>query len=215
MFTGLIEAIGTLVGIQPVKNGKSLEINSPVIIDELTVGDSVAVNGVCLTITQIQGVCFKVEALSETLAKSTFDSLKSGSKLNLERAVRFGDRMGGHFVQGHVDGLGEVDQKYRDGSTIWLDIKTPRDFDRYIVSKGSIAIDGISLTVAQKREGHVKISIISHTYENSNLQFRNQGDSVNIELDMMAKYIENMLTVQQSGQKSKITEEWLKEQGFT
>ena len=214
MFTGLIEDIATLVGIQPLQNGKSLEINSPVITDELKIGDSVAINGVCLTVTQIKVPCFQVEAVSETLAKSTIGSLKSGSKVNLERALRFGDRMGGHFVQGHIDGQGQVQQKYRDGSTIWFDIKIPRDFDRYVIFKGSIAIDGISLTVAQKTDQHVKISIIPHTYENSNLQFRNRGDSVNIEFDMMAKYIENMLTGQKSDQKSKITEGWLKDQGF-
>ena len=214
MFTGLIEDIATLVGIQAVKNGKLLEISSPVITVESKIGDSVAVNGVCLTITQIQAPRFRVEAVSETLEKSTIGSLKSGSKLNLERAIRFGDRMGGHFVQGHIDGLGEVHRKYRDGSTIWFDIKIPRNFDSYVVFKGSIAIDGISLTVAQKRERHVKISIIPHTYENSNLQFRNQGDLVNIEFDMMAKYVENMLTGQKGNQKSKITEAWLKEQGY-
>jgi riboflavin synthase len=214
MFTGLIEDVGTIVQLSPIPDGLTIGIESKVITDELKLGDSVAVNGVCLTVTKIENTQFTVEAVLETLQKSTLKKMKIGSKINLERAIRFGDRMGGHFVQGHVDGKGTIQRIKPVGSAVWFGIKVSDEFDRYIIHKGSIAIDGISLTVAEKSDGAVKISVIPHTYQNTNLTLLKEGDSVNIELDMMAKYIENMVNPKKTEKKSKITESWLREQGF-
>jgi riboflavin synthase len=214
MFTGLIEDVGKITQLSPIPDGLTIGIDSKIIIDELNLGDSVAVNGVCLTVTNIKNTQFTVEAVQETLQKSTLLNLKNGSRINLERAIRFGDRMGGHFVQGHVDGKGKIQQIKKIGSTVWFEIKVSDEFDRYIINKGSIAIDGISLTVAEKGNGAVKISVIPHTFQNTNLTILNEGDAVNIELDMMAKYIENMVHPSKIEIKSKITESWLKEQGF-
>lgn len=214
MFTGLIEDIGTIVNLQPIQQGLSLSIGSDVVIREMKWGDSIAVNGVCLTVTQFSDANFTVEAVQETLDRSTLVGLKPGDKVNLERAIRFGDRMGGHFVQGHVDGTGAILRKDKIGSAYWFDISVPADFDRYIIYKGSVAVDGISLTVARKSAGFISISVIPHTFQNTNLQYLSVNDRVNIELDMMAKYIENLLNRKDEGQKSSITEEWLREQGF-
>lgn len=214
MFTGLIEDIGIIVQLNPIPKGLSLGIESNIITDELKIGDSVAINGVCLTVTKIQNSQFTVDAVQETLQKSTLKTLKIGSRINLERAIRFGDRMGGHFVQGHVDGPGTIQQIKQIGSAVWFEIKILEEFDRYIIQKGSIAIDGISLTIAEKSDGVVKISVIPHTFQNTNLQLQKVGDLVNIELDMMAKYIENMVNPKTMEKKSKLTESWLKEQGF-
>lgn len=214
MFTGLIEDIGTIVNLQPIQQGLSLSIGSDVVTREMKWGDSIAVNGVCLTVTQFSDASFTVEAVQETLDRSTLAGLKIGDKVNLERAIRFGDRMGGHFVQGHVDGTGAILRKDKIGSAYWFDISVPADFDRYIIHKGSVAVDGISLTVARKSAGFISISVIPHTFQNTNLQYLSVNDRVNIELDMMAKYIENLLNRKDEGQKSSITEEWLREQGF-
>ena len=214
MFTGLIEDVGTIVQLSPIPDGLSIGIDSKIITEELKLGDSVAVNGVCLTVTKYQSTQFTLEAVQETLQKSTLQNLKTGSRINLERAIRFGDRMGGHFVQGHVDGKGVIQQIKPIGSAIWFQIKVSDEFDRYIINKGSIAIDGISLTVAEKSGSSVKISVIPHTFQNTNLVFLKEGDFLNIELDMMAKYIENIMTSRKNEKESKITESWLKEQGF-
>jgi len=214
MFTGLIEDIGKINQLQPINNGLSLTIESQLITSELNIGDSVAINGVCLTVTRIQSPMFTLEAVQETLEKSTISSLHIGSKVNLERAIRFGDRMGGHFVQGHVDGKGTINKIEKIGSTVWFEIKIPQQFEHYIISKGSIAIDGISLTVAEKTNGIVKISVIPHTFENTNMQFLSEGNQINIEVDMMAKYVENFVHPQKNEKKSTITEEWLREKGF-
>ncbi len=214
MFTGLIEDIGTVAQLQPISQGLALGIGSKVITDDLNLGDSVAVNGVCLTVTQFSGAHFTVKAVQETLDRSTLGGLKIGGNVNLERAIRFGDRMGGHFVQGHVDGTGVILRKEKIGSAYWFDISVPAEFDRYIIYKGSIAVDGISLTVARKSVGSISISVILHTYQNTNLHYLSVNDRVNIELDMMAKYIENLLNHKGEKQKSTITETWLLKQGF-
>lgn len=211
MFTGIIEEIGYIKDIIPQGEGKKFQISANKITDDLKVDQSVAVNGVCLTVVKITDDSFLADAVGETLAKSTLKHLNNGSAVNLERAMRLNDRLGGHLVQGHVDGVGTINKLIYGKTGSLLDITIPQKLINYTISKGSITIDGVSLTIAEKNDTLLKIAMIPHTYANTNFQNNKIGDKINIEVDFFAKYIEQFLT---TSSKIKITPAWLQQQGF-
>ena len=212
MFTGLIEEIGTIEQIQKHRGTLRFTLSVKEVVKDLAIDDSVALNGVCLTVVEFSKSNFQVEAVEETLNKTTFGSLKNGSQINLERSLRFSDRMGGHFVQGHVDAVGEVAAVQRQEGGVLLSIKLPAHLLKYVISEGSIAIDGVSLTIARLKENQITISLIPHTLEKTTLANLKVADKVNIEVDLIGKYVERILTRQNQ---SKISEEWLEEMGYS
>lgn len=192
MFTGIIEAAGKVATLEEAGAGGRLTIAVPEFAGELEVGESVAVNGCCLTVTEVNAAKGEAEfdLLAETLRVTNLGGLKPGSRVNLERAVRVGDRMSGHFVQGHVDCVSEIRAFERAGQDHRLEVLLPENDARYVVYKGSIAIDGISLTVARVTgDGSFEVWIIPHTFEVTNLQGARAGDRVNLEFDVLAKYV--------------------------
>ena len=215
MFTGIIEEIGILAGSVPIPGGKNFSIKADKILDDLKVDHSVAINGVCLTVIGIAGKLFTVEAVGETLEKSTFVDLKTSEPLNLERAMKLGDRLGGHLVQGHVNGVGSISRLDRRGDNWYLVIKLSDELLRYVIPEGSIAIDGISLTVASLNGTEIGISVIPHTFKNTTFAQAKIGQKCNIETDMIGKYIEKFVTTSSDEKiKKPITLDWLHNQGF-
>ena len=211
MFTGIIEEIGTIKEIDAWGSGKRIEVWAEKILDDLKVDHSVALNGVCLTVVKIGNNFFSVDAVSESLARSTLSQLKRDDKINLERALRLQDRLGGHFVQGHVDGVGIIREVNKSPHASSFVIEIPSELEQYTISKGSIAFDGVSLTIAKKQQDLITVAIIPHTWEQTILQFKKSGDMVNVEADFLAKYIEQF--IKKSGE-TKITPQWLKQQGY-
>jgi riboflavin synthase len=200
MFTGLIKDIGKVVQIKPNAEGKEIIIETNKLSSEIAIDDSVATNGVCLTATKIKGNQFTVQAVHVTLEKTSIGDLKVGSLVNLELALRPIDRLGGHIVQGHVNGLGKVKSIKALGKNYEIELSARPDLFKYIIKEGSIALDGISLTIARLTDTSLTVSIIPHTYENTTLHSKKIGDSVNIEVDMMAKYLENFLRFEKKDQ---------------
>ncbi|MEW6702130.1 MAG: riboflavin synthase [Bacteroidota bacterium] len=213
MFTGLIEETGKLLLVENIAGGKRLKISVPKIFDDLKIDDSVSVNGVCLTVTRLNGNAFWCDAVGETLNKTTLANILQNDELNLERALRLADRIGGHLVQGHVNGIGSITQLRKLGENFFLEINLPRELLKYVVDEGSIAVDGISLTVAKVAGTKIGISIIPHTWNKTNLRFRKIGDSVNIETDIFAKYVEKILNSTQK-QDNRFTDVWFKNLGY-
>lgn len=211
MFTGIIEEIGTVKDIVPRGPGKRIQIRTNIVLDDLKADQSVAVNGVCLTVVEIGKDYFSADAVMETLAKSTLAHLNRHDRVNLERALRLQDRLDGHLVQGHVDGVGTIRQITNLPQASTITVELPEGLERYTIPKGSIAFDGISLTIAQKKSHLITAAIIPHTIKQTTLQYKKPGDMVNIEVDFLAKYIE--LFVKRTGE-TKINLGWLKEQGF-
>ena len=217
MFTGIIEELGTVKAVKKGAKSAELSIEGRKIFDDIHLGDSVAVNGVCLTVTEYSGNIFKADVMNETLMRSSLGSLKIGSKVNLERAMAANGRFGGHIVSGHIDGTGVISDLTKDDIAVWVTIKTTPEILRLIVEKGSIAIDGISLTVARVSETDFAVSIIPHTGANTTLLMKNKGDVVNLENDITGKYIEKLLGLSQKQvvkSESKITREFLTKYGF-
>ncbi len=215
MFTGLIEEVGTLSRVVEMAGGKRLFINGQRVLEDAKVDDSIAVNGVCLTVVQVEKDGFWVEAVGETLSKTTVGRWRVGEALNLERALRLADRLGGHLVQGHVNGVARIAALQKFGENYALDVEVPMELLRYVILEGSIALDGISLTVARLQGHRVGISVIPHTMQATNLNTKKVGDLLNVEVDVLAKYVERLLTFgQKQGDKSKLTEAWLKQLGF-
>lgn len=211
MFTGIIEEMGVL----KEQNGGNLVIQADKVLEDVHLGDSIAVNGVCLTVTEFQKNWFRADVMAETLRRSSLGTLKKGSRVNLERAMAANGRFGGHIVSGHIDGTGTVENTQREGNAIWVTISCGAALLRYIAEKGSIAIDGISLTVAEVRENGFRVSIIPHTGEETTLLARRTGDMVNLETDIIAKYVERlMLPKEAEEKKSGIDLEFLRENGF-
>jgi riboflavin synthase len=212
MFTGLVEEIGQVRKTVPLDEVLELTIGCSKVTDDVNVGDSIAINGVCLTVVRFTKDSFTVQAVRETKQRTTLSSLVSGSKVNLERALKAEDRLGGHFVLGHVDCLGIIrSMDKKRGDTI-LAVEVPVEYQKYLVGKGSVAVDGISLTIADTRGSQFTCAIIPHTMEQTNLQYKRPGDQVNIECDILGKYTEKLIG--KEGKQSKITEEWLREKGF-
>lgn len=194
MFTGIIEEVGTVASIQKGANSAVLTIQAHTILDDVKLGDSIAVNGVCLTVTALTPSTFSADVMHETLNRSSLGKLHSGSTVNLERAMAANGRFGGHIVSGHIDGTGVISQIGRDDNAIWYTIQADAGILRYIIEKGSIAIDGISLTVAKVSAKDFSASIIPHTAANTTLAAKRSGDVVNLENDCIGKYVEKLLS---------------------
>jgi len=214
MFTGIIEEIAKIDKTKPIAGGLSIKIEAEKILTDISVNDSICIDGVCLTVTNFDNSGFWVDAVGATLEKSTFAKIKSSSFVNLERSVRLNDRLGGHLVQGHVNGIGTISEIQKLGENYLLKIIVPEDLERYLIKEGSIAINGVSLTIAELDKNSVSISIIPHTWQNTNLKFKKVDDKVNIEIDVLAKYVEKLLNKNNGTSKKNITENWLKEIGY-
>lgn len=215
MFTGIIEEVGTVKEVQRNGNNSFIRIQADKILSDVHLGDSIAVNGVCLTVTKYDGSIFQADVMNETLSRSSLGSLRTGSPVNLERAMAANGRFGGHIVSGHIDGTGTIISIKNDGIAVWYTISANADIMRYIVEKGSIAIDGISLTVAKVTEDYFSVSIIPHTAEQTILSSKNTGDIVNLENDIVGKYVEKFIKNDSSDtQKSGIDMNFLAENGF-
>lgn len=212
MFTGLIKDIGTVKSITSNAEGKEFIIETLKLSNEIQIDDSVATNGVCLTATEIKNNTFKVQAVHVTLEKTNIGKLQVGSKVNLELALRPMDRLGGHFVQGHVNGTGKIKNIKPIGKNFEITFSTQNNLFKYMIPEGSIAIDGISLTISKLTSDEFSVSIIPHTYENTVLHTKRSGDSVNIEVDMMAKYLENFMRFSNKKDSQFDLESWYKEQ---
>jgi len=194
MFTGIIEEIGEVVEIKEAGDFRAIHVRGKTVFDDLQIGSSIAVNGVCLTVRSIATNVFTAEMSRETLDRTSLGKLARGSIVNLERPMRAESRFGGHIVQGHVDGIGWIRKFDREGDAWNLKIEYPAAGARYIVEKGSIAVDGISLTVADLQGSSVfSVAIIPHTFENTNLKMSKTGDPVNLEFDVIAKYVEILI----------------------
>ena len=193
MFTGIIETIGIIEGIEPGDDLTRLVVDAKPIVDGVELGDSVAVNGGCLTVTSIRDGRLSFEAVPETMERTALGDLKVGARVNLERAMRVGDRLDGHIVQGHVDGVGTVRQMVRDGNDVRLRIDCDPELADCVVEKGSIAVDGVSLTVAALSPSGFEVALIPHTLEVTTLSDRQPDDRVNLEVDVLGKYVKRYL----------------------
>ena len=217
MFTGIVEEIGRVKELKKGINSMILTIEAGKIMSDLRLGDSVATNGVCLTVTELGKNSYKADVMHETMRRSSLGSLKAGSKVNLERAMPANGRFGGHILSGHIDGVGKIAHIEKDDNAVWYTINSPQSIMRYIVEKGSIAIDGISLTVAAVDENSFKVSIIPHTLKETILSYKGVGDIVNLENDIVGKYIEKFVALNKETDKcskSGISMEFLAGNGF-
>ena len=214
MFTGIIEEVGQVEIISRSEETAVLSIQAVKILEELQIGDSVAVNGVCLTVRQRTQQNFQVEVSSETLRRSNLGELKAGNEVNLERPLTPASRLGGHFVQGHIDGTAQVlSMGFQNGFGIW-EFSLPQGLKLYVVEKGSIAVNGVSLTVSKLKEQSFEVALIPHTLENTNFRNYAAGGNVNLEVDILAKYVESLLERHSENKKFVLTEEYLKRQGY-
>jgi riboflavin synthase len=198
MFTGIIEHLGTISRLEINSGGGKLMVHAPSLAPKLEISASVAVNGCCLTVVHRDDEHFSADLSSETLAKASFALLKTGARVNLEQPITAGKEFGGHFVLGHVDGTGRVAHLTADGDSWRYAIQIPAELTRYIVSKGSITIDGVSLTVASWRNHIAEIAVIPYTWQHTNIRDRVSGDPVNLEADILGKYIERYLAQRES-----------------
>jgi len=214
MFTGLIEEVGQVAAISPTGDGLNLLVEAPTVGAECAVGDSVAVNGICLTIEQVAGSRLRFHVGTETVQRSTATDWQAGTPVNLERALVAGQRMGGHFVQGHVDCTSKLIKRGPPAETIYFTFSLPAQWRPFVAEKGSIAVDGISLTVTEVTEEGFSVAIIPYTLEHTNLGRLSAGAQVNIEVDIIAKYVYNMLNRHVESPESAITKEFLTEHGF-
>lgn len=214
MFTGIIEELGTIRKITTARDGARLEVSARAILTDARLGDSIAVNGVCLTVVEQGADWFAADVSAETLRRTNLKQARFGSKVNLERPLTPSTRLGGHIVQGHVDGTGEFIEARAAGDGYVIRIGFPADLARYIVEKGSIAVDGISLTVAALGDDWFEIAIIPHTWRATNLATLERGAAVNLEVDVIAKYVERMMQARAGEAKNKLTLEKLSELGY-
>ena len=193
MFTGLVEEIGKIATITKSGDGRIIKVECDKILSDLKIDDSVAIEGVCQTVVSIKGNIFEVVAVEETLRKTNFKNLSIGKKVNLERAIRLSDRLGGHIVQGHVDTIGEIKSILQETNNYLVSIEFPKEFKKWVIPVGSICLNGVSLTVAKVQDNTITVAIIPHTWQVTTLGSLKIGDSINIEFDALGKYIENML----------------------
>jgi len=209
MFTGIIQGLGTVRRMTRKGQDAVMGVETAIPLNDLKEGDSVAVNGACLTITSISGQTFSADVSAETLARTNLQFLKTGERVNLEKALRLADFLGGHIVLGHIDGSGRIVERTPKSGSIVLGVTVEEGLGRYIVEKGSIAVDGISLTVNRYAKDRFYVNIIPHTIENTTLSFKKAGDPVNIETDILGKYVEKLL---QPG--GRVDMDFLREHGF-
>lgn len=218
MFTGIVEEVGTISRISRGTHSAVLHIRGEKVLKGTKIGDSIAVNGICLTVTQLATDGFTADVMHETLNRSALAKLSAGSPVNLERAMAADGRFGGHIVSGHVDGVGKIIRIRRDDTAIWYTIQAEPRILRYIVEKGSITIDGISLTVAESGASSFSVSAIPHTVSHTVLQTKKEGDPVNLETDILGKYVEKLLgggaEREERPAESKLTREFLSRYGF-
>jgi len=218
MFTGIIEATGTIAGVKSSEGDSLLQISCDELdMSDVQLGDSIAVNGVCLTAIKYTNSEFTADVSAETLSRSCFQHCKTGDPVNLEKALQANGRLGGHMVSGHVDGIGEVVARYQDARSWRFQIKAPKDIAHYIAEKGSITVDGISLTVNSVSDFVFDVNIVPHTIANTNMGSYEVGTKVNLEVDLIARYLERLLTKEDLGStiKSSLTKEFLADNGFT
>lgn len=215
MFTGIIEELGKIASLEKRADGAKIKIAAKTVCEDTNEGDSIAVNGVCLTALEITPNSFTADVSGETLDKSTLGNLKTGSKVNLERAVTPATRLGGHIVQGHVDARGKFLGAKQEGDFWTVKIGFPREIGQYLVYKGSVSVEGISLTIAELKDDHFEIAVIPKTWELTNLSSLKTGDAVNLEADVIAKYVERILLYGKMAEKNEgVTMEKLKKMGF-
>jgi riboflavin synthase len=217
MFTGITEHVGKIESLEHDKEGGRLRVSlagAHELAKDMKLGDSISVNGCCLTVTEFAQKSFSADLSGETLRRTAFAEKKSGEPVNLERPLVASARLGGHFVQGHVDGVGRITRLVPEGENWWLSVRIPEDLRRYVAEKGSIAFDGISLTVARWQDGVADIAIIPFTYEHTNVHAMAVNDPVNIETDILAKYVESLLAAQKSPATSRLKINELIEEGF-
>jgi riboflavin synthase len=217
VFTGIIEEIGVIQELRFVSEGAMLAVSAKEILPGLKIGDSISVNGVCLTATSSNSSSFRCDVSAETLLRSNFKQAKQGTRVNLERALAIGDRLGGHFVLGHVDGIGRMMSRTVSGAGFVMTFSFPGELARYLVYKGSISVNGISLTIASLEQAAFSVTVIPHTYKSTNLCELGSGDAVNLEVDILGKYFERFFQLgltphEKAG--SSLTSEYLKSQGF-
>ncbi len=217
MFTGITEHVGKIESLAHGKDGGRLRVSlsgSGELAASMKLGDSISVNGCCLTVVEFDKDHFSADLSGETLRRTSFGEKKSGDLVNLERPLAANARLGGHFVQGHVDGIGRITRLLPEGDNWWLSVRVPEDQRRYVAEKGSIAIDGISLTVARWQEGIAHVAIIPFTHAHTNVRAMNPHDPVNIETDILAKYVESLIAKQKSPATSHLSVAKLIEEGF-
>lgn len=219
IFTGIIEEIGIIQAVERGGKSSRLQIKAEVVLEGTRIGDSISTSGVCLTVAEMTESSFSADVMAETMRRSKLGRLSLGSKVNLERAVRMDGRLGGHIVSGHIDGTGTIRSMLREDNAVWLSISTTDDLLRYIVEKGSIAVDGVSLTVAKVDKTGFQASIIPHTGKETTLLHQKIGDLVNLECDIIGKYVEKFMgpaayNAYNSGNKAQLTETFLKDNGF-
>ena len=221
MFTGIIEEVGSVASIRKGAYSCVLTVNASRVLEDVHLGDSIATNGVCLTVTSFTSHSFSADVMHETLNRSSLGSLHIGSPVNLERAMLAGGRFGGHIVSGHIDGVGTISSIKEDDNAVWYTVEAPSSILRYIIEKGSITLDGISLTVAKVANSNFSVSIIPHTRTQTNLASKKVGDVLNLENDLVGKYVERLMlqpiaaSQEQPEQKSSgITKEFLSHYGF-
>lgn len=219
MFTGIIERAGTIEALEQTGEGGRLRVRAPETAARLKLGSSIAVNGCCLTVVELAADAFSADLSAETLRRTSFGEMKPGCSVNLESPLAAGAELGGHFVQGHVDGVGRVARLVCEGpldnpKSWWLSVRVPEELGRYVAEKGSIAIDGISLTVASWQDGIAGVAVIPFTYAHTNVKDLIPGDAVNLECDILAKYAERLLDARREPAPSRLSVEKLTEEGF-
>lgn len=216
MFTGLVAELGSVQKLVRQGNSYHLTVSAKKVMDNLKIGDSVAVNGVCLTVVELDGFSFTADVMPETVRLTNIGLLTNGSRVNLERTLRLCDGLDGHIVSGHVEGLGTISGKRPEGIAVVTTIEAPAELLKYIIKKGSIAIDGISLTVTEVTEHSFSVSLIPHTAKETTLGFKAVGEKVNLETDIIGKYVERMLSFgnKQEGQANPVDANFLAKHGF-
>jgi len=214
MFTGLVEEVGAIKEVRPAGKAIHLVINADVVMEGIALGDSIAVNGICLTVTHYDRQSFTVDVVPETMRRSTLHELSGGSPVNLERAMAMGKRFGGHIVSGHIDGVGRILSIVDEDIAKVVRIAAPADVLRYVVEKGSITIDGVSLTVMDVDSESFRISVIPHTWQITVLRHRRVGSTVNLECDIIGKYVEKLVAPHAGGRKSSMSMDFLRNNGF-
>jgi riboflavin synthase len=222
MFTGIVEEIGRIKNIRRGVRSIALDIEASKVLEDVHVGDSICTNGVCLTVTEVSASSsadglgrFKADVMPETMRMTSFSQLKAGSEVNLERALTVNSRLGGHIVSGHIDGIGHIVRKEQDDNAVWLWIECDRPLMKYIVTKGSITLQGVSLTVAKVEGTRFAVSLIPHTKEVTTLHSAKVGSSVNIETDIIAKYVEKLLAASDGkDDKTELYRQFMKKNGI-
>ncbi len=214
MFTGIVEETGKVRNLTMSGISGRISIQAKKVLEGTKIGDSIAVNGICLTVTSLQPDGFTADVMAETVRRTSLKGAKAGSKVNLERAMAADGRFGGHIVSGHIDGTGAIESLTREENAVWVRIQTPAQILRLIVEKGSICIDGISLTVARVGDTWFEVSVIPHTGQETTLLGKEKGDLVNLENDVVGKYVEKLLGLPKYNQKSNITMDFLNQYGF-